>query len=161
MVNRRIKKVFKLVGMKNKGAYSNYESEVPMNAQRFMSRINEIKNHLGIEVSIFEPKKSGNHKEGHYYVGVLVEDKIEKVPSGMEYLEITGEFVSTRGSMNFVADLHASLLKWSKEQGFHPTQESYFIETYHPCEEGEEVEIYIPIIRSIETNNSKEGHIVI
>jgi hypothetical protein len=44
-MNRRINKVFQVVGMKNKGLFSNYGSEVPMNAQRFMSRIVEIKNH--------------------------------------------------------------------------------------------------------------------
>ncbi|RZT23667.1 GyrI-like domain-containing protein [Fictibacillus sp. BK138] len=145
-MNRRINKVFQVVGMKNKGIYSNFGSEVPKNAQRFMSRIDEIKNHLGIEVSLFEPKKGEDHKEGQYYVGVLVKDKTDEVPSGMEYIEISGEFVSTRGSMTVVSDLYNSLQKWSEEHGYYPTQQSYFIEMYHQVEEGEEVEIYLPII---------------
>ncbi|MFE1243450.1 GyrI-like domain-containing protein [Fictibacillus sp. NPDC058756] len=145
-MNRRINKVFQVVGMKNKGLYSNFGSEVPINAQRFMSRIDEIKNHLGVEVSLFEPKKGDDHKEGHYFVGVLVKDKIDEVPAGMEYIEISGEYVSTRGSMTDVSDLYTSLQKWSNEQGYYPTQKSYFIEMYHQVEEGEEVEIYLPII---------------
>jgi predicted transcriptional regulator YdeE len=159
-MNRRINKVFQVVGMKNKGVYSNFGRDVPMNAQRFMSRINEIKNHLGIEVSLFEPKKGEDHKEGHYYVGVLVKDKIDEVPSGMEYIEISGEYVSTRGSMTVVSDLYTSLQKWSKEHGYYPTQKSYFIEMYHQVEEGEEVEIYIPLISCIDNVTSKESQIV-
>ena len=159
-MNRRINKVFQVVAMRNKGVYSNFGSEVPKNAQNFMSRINEIKNQLGIEVSLFEPKRDENHKEGKYYVGVLVEGKLDEVPSGMEYLEISGEYVSTRGSMTVVSDLYTSLQKWSKEHGYHPTQESYFIEVYHPVEEGEEVEIYIPIISSNDNVASEEGHLI-
>ncbi|ANX13768.1 hypothetical protein ABE41_017295 [Fictibacillus arsenicus] len=157
-MNRRINKVFQVVGIKNKGLYSNFGSEVPINAQRFMSRIDEIKNHLGVEVSLFEPKKGEDHKEGHYFVGVLVKDKIDEVPAGMEYIEISGEYVSTRGSMTVVSDLYTSLQKWSKEQGYYPTQKSYFIEMYHQVEEGEEVEIYLPII--INYVMSKESQMV-
>ncbi|WP_226537473.1 GyrI-like domain-containing protein [Fictibacillus halophilus] len=159
-MNKRINKVFQVVGMKNKGLYSNFGSEVPKNAQRFMSRIDEIKNPLGIEVSLFEPKKGEDHKEGQYYVGVLVKDKIDEVPSGMEYIKISGEFVSTKGSMTVVSDLYTSLQKWSKEHGYHPTQESYFIEMYLPVEEGEEVEIYIPIISCSDNITNKESQIV-
>lgn len=159
-MNKRINKVFQVVGKKNKGLYSNLASEVPINAQGFMSRIDEIKNHLGVEVSLFEPKKGEDHKEGHYYVGVLVKGKMDEVPSGMEYIEISGEFVSTRGSMTVVSDLYTSLQKWSKEHGYHPTQESYFIEMYHPVEEGEEVEIYIPINSCIDNVTSKESQLV-
>lgn len=159
-MNRRINKVFKVVGMKNKGLFSNFESEVPMSAQRFMSRIDEIKNHFGIEVSLFEPKKGEDHKEGQYYVGVLVKDKIDEVPSGMEYIEISGEYVSTRGSITSISDLYTSLQKWSKEHEYHPTQETYFIEIYHPVEEGEEVEIYIPINSCIDNVTSKESQLV-
>jgi predicted transcriptional regulator YdeE len=89
-----------------------------------------------------------------------MKDKIDEVPPGMEYIEISGEYVSTRGSMTVVSDLYTSLQKWSKEHGYHPTQESYFIELYHPVEEGEEVEIYIPIISCIDNVTSIESQIV-
>ncbi|MEI5908978.1 GyrI-like domain-containing protein [Bacillus spongiae] len=142
---KKLERTFKLVGMKHKGEFKNYGNEVPMNAQKFMSRVDEISTHTGTEIALFEPKKGDAHLEGEYYVGIIVPDSITETPSEMEYIEVKDEFVVTRGSIMEVGKLHSKLGEWAKEQGYHNKQDSYIIETYHPVENGEEVEIYLPI----------------
>ncbi|WP_335485760.1 GyrI-like domain-containing protein [Bacillus sp. JJ1773] len=143
---KRVKKDFKVVAMKNRGAFANYGSEVPKLAQQFMSRAGEIQNHSKTEIALYEPKRDENHLEGYYYVGMVVYDALNEVPSGMEYIEISQEYVTTRGRINDVGDLHLQLNKWSDENGYQKNLGSYIIEIYHQIENDiEEVEIYIPI----------------
>lgn len=143
---KRVKKDFKIVGMKNSGNFSNFASEVPQFAQKFLSRANEIDNSSETEISLFEPKKDDNHQEGHYYVGLIVNKNIEKVPPGMEYIEQAQEYVTVRGKINNVGELHTQLSKWADEQGYKRNTDSYIVETYHPVENDlEDVEIYLPI----------------
>ncbi|WP_233260510.1 AraC family transcriptional regulator [Paenisporosarcina sp. OV554] len=111
-----VKKEFKVVGIKNRGAFANFGSEVPVLAQQFMSRTNEIQNSSDTEIALFEPKRGENHLEGNYYVGLNVVDKAKEVPSGMEYIEATQYYVTTRGKITDVEDLHMHLLKWADEK---------------------------------------------
>jgi predicted transcriptional regulator YdeE len=75
-----------------------------------------------------------------------VNDKIYEVPSGMEYIETNKSYVTTRGNLSKVGELHLNLLNWAKEQGYQRDPDSYIIETYHPIGNGvEEVQIYLPI----------------
>ncbi|WP_166000649.1 GyrI-like domain-containing protein [Bacillus sp. Cs-700] len=147
---KKLERTFKVVGMKHIGEFQNYGNEVPVNAQKFMSRVGEISNHA-TEIALYEPKKSEDQLEGEYYVGIIVHDSIMEVPSEMEYLEVKSEFVATRGKISDVGKLHSKLGEWAKEQGYHMKQDAYMIETYHSVENGEEVEIYLPI-----TNKLKE-----
>lgn len=143
---KRVKKDFKVVGMKNTGAFANYGSEVPKFAQQFMNKVSEIQNHSNTEIALYEPKRDEHHLEGYYYVGMIVPDALNEVPSGMEYIEISQEYVTIRGRITDVGDLHLQLIKWSDEHGYQKNFGSYIIETYHPIENNiEEVEIYIPI----------------
>ena len=65
----------------------------------------------------------------------------------MEYIEATQHYVTTRGKITDVEDLHIHLLKWADEKGLERDLESYIVETYHPIEtEVEEVAIYYQFI---------------
>ena len=141
-----IKKNFKVVGIKGNGAFENFSEEVPALARQVLSRSNEIANHLGIEVALFEPKRESAHLVGEYIVGLLVNDALSAVPDGMEFVEINQQFVSARDKISNISSLHSNLMKWGDEQGYTRNLESYIVETYHRIEEEEEeVQIYLPI----------------
>lgn len=143
---KSVKVEFKVVGIKGRGAFENLSIEVPKLAKQLISRSDEIQNHLGIEIALFEPKKGSDHLEGEYYVGLKVKDSLIEVPYGMDFIEIAHDYVSTRGKISNIGNLHSQLLRWTEEQGHTRNFESYIVETYHPVEEGEEeVQIYLPI----------------
>lgn len=143
---KSVKVEFNVVGIKGRGAFENLSIEVPKLAKQLISRSDEIQNHLGIEIALFEPKKGSDHHEGEYYVGLKVKDSLIEVPYGMDFIEIAQVYVSTRGKISNIGNLHSQLLRWTEEQGHTRNFESYIIETYHPVEEGEEeVQIYLPI----------------
>ncbi len=142
----KVKKQFKLVGLKGKGEFVHFGDEVPLLAKQLLSRSNEIQHATQTEIALFEPKKDEEHRIGHYYVGLIVRGNLNEVPSGMEYIETNKSFVTTRGNISNVRELHLNLLNWAEEQGYQRELNSYIIETYHPNEEREEdVEIYLPI----------------
>lgn len=143
---KTVKKTFRVVGIKGSGTFANFGTEVPKLAQQFLGRLDEIENHSGTEIALFEPKRDADHLEGYYYVGVMVNEPLNKIPVGMDYIETTHDYVTTRGSIKNIGNLHNILLKWSDDQGYKRDLESHIIETYHPLENGEEVvEIYLPI----------------
>ncbi|MFS0888792.1 GyrI-like domain-containing protein [Peribacillus frigoritolerans] len=141
-----VKKEFKLIGLKGSGEFVNFGNEVPLRAKQLLSRSNEILNSTENEIALFEPKKDEEHRIGHYYVGVIVREKLHEVPTGMDYIEINKSYITTRGNISNLGELHLNLLNWAEEQGYQRDLDSYIIETYHPMEEGgEEVQIYLPI----------------
>jgi predicted transcriptional regulator YdeE len=143
---KAVKKTFRVLGVKGSGAFANFGTEIPKLAQQFLGRLDEIKNHSGIEIALFEPKMDVDHLEGYFYVGVMVNGPLDKVPVGMDYIETTHDYVTTRSEMNNIGNVHNILLKWTNDQGYKRDLEAYIIETYHPMENGvEEVEIYLPI----------------
>ena len=143
---KKVDREFRVVGMKNTGNFADYGREVPLSAQKFMSRLSEVQNSEGTEIALFEPKKDENHLEGNYYVGVMVDDAKEAVPAGMEYIELAHEYVTARGKISRIGELHKDLLIWAKEEGYERDLEVYIVETYHPQENGEEeVEIFLPV----------------
>lgn len=142
----KVKKEFKIVGLRGSGEFVNFGTEVPLLAKQFLSRSNEISIPTETEIAVFEPKKDDDHRIGHYYVGFMVSEKLKEVPSGMDFIETNNSYASTRGNMSDLGELHLNLLKWAKHQGYERDLDSYIIETYHPMEEGEEeVQIYLPI----------------
>lgn len=144
---KSVKKNFKVVGLKGSGAFDNLGNEVPTLAKQLLSRSNEIQNHSGIEIALFEPKRDSNHIVGDYYVGLIVNDTFNEVPLGMDFIETTQHYVTTRGKISNIGNLHLHLLKWADEQGYTRNLDSYIVETYHPIEdEEEEIQIYLPII---------------
>jgi hypothetical protein len=143
---KKVKKEFKLVGLKGSGEFVNFGNEVPLLAKQLLSRSNEILNSTETEIALFEPKKNEEHRIGHYYVGLIVSEKLNEVPSGMDYIETVKSYVTTRGNISNLGVLHFNLLNWAEEQGYQRDLDSYIIETYHPMVEGEEeVQIYLPI----------------
>ncbi|MFD1779140.1 GyrI-like domain-containing protein [Fredinandcohnia salidurans] len=141
-----VQKEFKLVGIKGSGEFVNFGNEVPLLAKKLLSRSREIKDLTETEIALFEPKKDEDHKIGHYYVGLIVSEKSNDVPTGMEYIETTNHYITTRGNISKLGELHLNLLNWASEQGYKRDLNSYIIETYHPIGEGEEeVQIYLPI----------------
>lgn len=143
---KKVKKEFKLVGLKGSGEFVNFGNEVPLLAKQLLSRSNEILNSTETEIALFEPKKNEEHRIGHYYVGLVVSEKLNEVPSGMVFIEMVKSYVTTRGSISNLRVLHLNLLNWAEEQGYQRDLDSYIIETYHPMVEGEEeVQIYLPI----------------
>lgn len=146
MEYKKVKQAFKVVGMKGSGAFKNFDKEVPALAQQVLLRANEIPSRTEIEIAFYEPKKDENHLEGHYYIGLIVNNFINEVPAGMDYMEVEQHYVTTRGSITRIGELHSSLVEWANEQDYKRNLEDYIIETYHPIENGEEeVEIYLPI----------------
>lgn len=142
----KVKKEFKLVGLRGSGEFVNFGNEVPLLAKQVLSRANEILNPTETEIALFEPKRDEEHIIGHYFVGLIVNERSSKVPTGMDYIEASKSYVTTRGNITNLEDLHVNILKWSKEQGYQRDLDSYIVETYHPIGEGEEeVQIYLPI----------------
>ena len=143
---KKVKKIFRVVGIKGSGTFADFGTEVPKLAQQFLTRVDEVENNSGTEIALFEPKKDVNHLEGHYYVGVLVNENLKEVPVGMNYFETAQSYVTTRGKIINIDHLHKQLLKWAVEQGYERDLESHIVEIYHPIENSdEEVEIYLPI----------------
>ncbi|WP_099364207.1 GyrI-like domain-containing protein [Fredinandcohnia onubensis] len=141
-----VDKEFKLVGLKGSGEFVNFGNEVPLLAKKLLSRSNEIQNRTDTEIALFEPKKDEDHKIGHYYVGLIVSEKSNDLPTGMDYIETTNRYITTRGNISKLGELHLNLLNWAAEQGYQRDLNSYIIETYHPMgETEEEVQIYLPI----------------
>jgi predicted transcriptional regulator YdeE len=141
-----VKKEFRLVGLKGSGEFVNYGHEVPLLAKNLLSRSYEILDPTETEIALFEPKKDEEHRIGHYYVGLIVNEKLNEVPTGMEYIETNKSYITTRGSISKLEELHSNLLDWAEEQGYQRDLDSYIIDTYHPIGEGdEEVQIYLPI----------------
>ena len=137
---------FKLVGLKGIGEFVNFGHEVPLLAKQLLSRSNEILTPTETEVALFEPKKDERHKVGHYYVGLMVSEKLYEVPAGMDYIETNNSYITTRGNISQLGELHLNLLNWAVKEGYQRDLDSYIVETYHPIEEGEEeVQIYLPI----------------
>jgi len=142
-----VKKSFQVVGIKGTGLYANFGIEVPGLAQQLLSRLGEIEIHSGTEIALFEPKRDEDHIEGEYFVGVIVNEALKDVPVGMEYIEIAQSYVTTKGNINQLANLHNNLLTWVGEHGFKKDIAALIVETYLPMENGEEeVEIYLPVL---------------
>ncbi|MYL70626.1 AraC family transcriptional regulator [Halobacillus litoralis] len=139
---------FRIVGIKGHGAFENFATEVPEFARQLLHRTREIEHHTNIEIALFEPKWGDDHLEGHYYVGILVRDKPSHVPKGMEYLEVSGTYVSAKGSIDHVDLLYEEVGQCRAEQNLTRDWLSYIVETYHPMENGEEVEVFLPVIGS-------------
>ena len=146
MTFKMIKKEFKMVGLKGSGEYANFGTEVPLLAKQLISRSSEIDYPTESEIALYEPKKSGDHTTGNFFVGLIVRERVKKIPTGMDYLETKNHYITTRGNIMELDKLHENLLHWGTVQGYKRDLDSYIIETYHPVSEGEEVEIYLPII---------------
>ena len=142
-----VEKEFILFQRKGIGGDVNFGNEVPLLAKQLLSRSNEILNPIETEIALFEPKKDEGHKVGHYYVGLIVSEKLYEVPTGMDYIETTNKsYITTRGNISNLGELHLNLLNWAVKQGYQRDLDSYIVETYHPIGEGEEeVQIYLPI----------------
>jgi predicted transcriptional regulator YdeE len=142
----KMKKTFRIVGLKGEGAFTDFSTEVPKRAKQFLERLHEIKADPGSEIALYEPKRNADHLEGIYYVGIMVNKSPAEVPLGMEYIEMDEEFVTAKGNVHHIAELHNDLVKWMDNQGYKRKPESYIVETYHPLEnDEEEVAVYLPI----------------
>jgi len=111
---KQVKKIFRVVGIKGGGAFANLDTEVPKLAQQFLTRLDEVENHSGTEIALFEPKRDANHLEGHYFVGIIVNESLKEVPDGMDYIESAQAYVTTRGKIHKIDKLHNQLLKWGR-----------------------------------------------
>jgi predicted transcriptional regulator YdeE len=143
---KKVRRSFRVAGIKGRGAFADFGTEVPKLAQQFLNRLDEIEMSSVSEIALFEPKRDVNHLEGNYLVGVVLKEPLTEVPNGMEYIEIDQNYVTTRGSMINIGTLHNHLLNWTEEQGLKRDLESSIVETYHSMDHGEEeVVIYLPI----------------
>jgi predicted transcriptional regulator YdeE len=143
---KKVQKNFRVVGIKGRGGFVDFATEVPKLAQQFLKRLDEIDNCSVTEIALFEPKKDQNHLEGNYLVGVMIKEPLTEVPIGMDYIETDQDYVTTRGNILNIGSLHNHLLNWTEDQGYKRNLEAYIVETYHSMDNGEEeVEIYLPI----------------
>jgi predicted transcriptional regulator YdeE len=144
---KKVKKNFRVVGIKGSGAFVDFDIEVPKLAQQFLNRLDEIEVNSVTEIALFEPKRDENHLDGNYLVGLELKEPLTEVPIGMDYIETDQDYVTIRGSIINIGNLHNHLMKWTEEQGFERNLESYIVETYHSMNHGEEeVEIYLPVL---------------
>ncbi|MFC4408989.1 effector binding domain-containing protein [Chungangia koreensis] len=143
----KVNKSFKAIGVKGYGKYEDFEDLVPKTAREFLMRREEFLNAADTEIALYEPKKDAGHIEGQFFVGLIVNETPEVIPSQMEYIEESGGYVTTRGNIKEISSLHQRLTKWSEESGYERDTGAFIVETYHPLPNGEEeVEIYWPII---------------
>ncbi len=142
---KSVKQNFKVVALKGNGAYAHLGEEVPLLAKQLLSRSNEIEDHLGVEIALFEPKRNRAHQEGEYFVGLIVNKRLKEVPTGMDFIEMDQQYITARGKISSISTLHSDLIKWADEQGYKRNLDSYIVETYHPKADEEEVQIYLPI----------------
>lgn len=154
MKGRMVKRTFRLVGIKGKGAFEEFGAIVPGVAREVMSRSGEIGPAAVTEIAIFEPKKSVDQPEGEFCVGLMVEGPARNVPLGMSYCEIEGDYATARGKMEGLNQLHTDLLSWAACNGHQMDTEKRIIEVYCPADSGEEVEIFLPMLVSRANNRS-------
>ncbi|MFT9598342.1 GyrI-like domain-containing protein [Mesobacillus sp.] len=135
---------FKVIAVKHRGLYKDFAELVPKAAHQFLQRVPNL---AGTEVTVYEPKASESHTEGTFYVGLLVNNALDTLPEGAEFLDIQHSYGMIRGKGTGMGSLYKMLDQWVDEQGYaRDTLENYILETYHPVENDvEEVEIYIPI----------------
>ncbi|WP_299745680.1 GyrI-like domain-containing protein [uncultured Rossellomorea sp.] len=142
----KMKKTFRVVGLKGEGAFTDFNTEVPKLARQFLERLHEIEAEQGPEIALYEPKRASDHLEGIYYVGIMVGESFTNVPVGMEYIELEEEYVTAKGKIHHIGKLHSELVQWMDDRGYNRKSDSYIVETYHPLENGEEdVAVYLPI----------------
>ncbi|WHX24576.1 effector binding domain-containing protein [Virgibacillus halodenitrificans] len=143
---RKVNEIFRVVGIKGSGVYTNLDTEVPKLARELLTRLDEVENHSGTEIALFEPKRDAKHLEGHYYVGIIVNEPLKNIPVGMDYIETSQTYLTTKGKIINIDSLYRYLSKWAYDKGYKRNLESYIVETYHPMDNGEEeVVIYFPI----------------
>ncbi|WP_201712828.1 AraC family transcriptional regulator [Rossellomorea arthrocnemi] len=144
MKGEKVKKTFKVIGMKGEGAFTDFMTEVPKLAKLFLERLHEVEIIPGTEIALYEPKKDTDHLEGTFFVGTIVGESLSHIPDGVEFIEVEEEYVTAKGQ--HIGELHKNLLIWMDEQGYKRKLEAYIVETYHPQENGEEeVMVHLPI----------------
>lgn len=143
-----VEKTFMVVGEKNRGLFKEYAEAVPKAAQLFLNRESEIPFSSGIEVTVYEQPKQQNQLEGTFYVGVLVNEKVSDLPTGMEYIEAEHRYAMTTGKVSEMSNIYSNLDKWIVENNYqHSSPNNYIIEVYDQVENDvENVEVYIPIV---------------
>lgn len=142
-----VTKEFKVVGMRNKGLFDDYADLVPRAAHQFLQNAHRIQHNTGIEVTVYEPKAHESHAEGTFYVGLLVNEQMDTLPEGMEYLHLQHSYAVIKGKGNQISSLYSTLDRWIEDEGYErDTAEHNIVEVYHPVENDvEEVEIHIPL----------------
>jgi predicted transcriptional regulator YdeE len=144
VMGEKRKEAFRVVGLKGKGDFANFSTEVPRLAKQFLERVDELQAVTGPEVALYEPKRDSDHVEGVYYTGVMVDEPLVNLPEGMTYIELDEEYAIGKGQD--IENLHRDLMKWMDDRGYQRKMEAYIVETYHPMEDsGEEVVVYLPI----------------
>ncbi|TFE00787.1 GyrI-like domain-containing protein [Jeotgalibacillus sp. R-1-5s-1] len=142
-MSEKVQREFLFVGVMHEDTYDSLAEKVPLNAQNFMSRLDEIPAKMTAEAAFFEPAEEGKEK-GTYFVGVLVEDKPEKLPDDMEFLTVNGLYGKTAGPITSISSLHQELAQWLKSREL-SRDDDWIIECYHPAGDDEIVEIYLPV----------------
>ncbi|MBS8263687.1 AraC family transcriptional regulator [Mesobacillus boroniphilus] len=139
-----VRREFKVIAEKHRGLYQDFAKLVPKAAHQFLQRASNLE---GTEVTVYEPKASESHTEGTFYVGFLVNDELDTLPEGAEFLDIQHAYGMIRGKGTEMGNLYSTLDQWIDEEGYaRDTLKNFILETYHPVENDvEEVEIFIPI----------------
>lgn len=143
MEARAISRTFNVVGIRHQGSFSDYGSIVPAAAQQFLARAEQVTTGTGIEVSLYEPKRGADHREGFFYTGILVSAKPAELPDGMEYIELTSTYATVRGEEREMGDLYSFLERWIQEQGLvKDWPDALLVELFDGTGQ---VEIYLPL----------------
>jgi predicted transcriptional regulator YdeE len=140
-------KEFKAAVLKKRGLFKDYPVLVPYAAKQFLSIIGSMSCSTGIEVSIYEIQKHPDQAEGIFFAGVLVNEKPDFLPEGVEYLHLQQQYAMTKGLVTEISSLYGELDLWIESQGYqHDIPDHYMVEVYYPLDDDvEEVEIYIPV----------------
>jgi predicted transcriptional regulator YdeE len=155
MTDKTVNRQFRLVGIRSKGAFSEFGTIVPNVSREVMARSGEIESSSGREIAVFEPKRSEDQLQGEFIAGLVVDKPVRHVPAGMLYMELEGDYATARGNIEALKHLHADLLECTTGHGGQIDQEEYIVEIYIPTDNGEDVEIYLPLLSS--KNRSRPG----
>ncbi|WP_234998436.1 hypothetical protein [Salirhabdus sp. Marseille-P4669] len=51
------------------------------------------------------------------------------VPAGMEYMELNQRYITTRGNISKLEELHLNLVDWAEGKGYRRDLDSYIVES--------------------------------
>ncbi|QTD40027.1 hypothetical protein [Sporosarcina sp. Te-1] len=116
-----------MVGTKYVAAFSEYAAIIPGKVGTFSHRKAEIPNVTNDSIIVYEPKTGDDHKIGYFYIGFITEGPVDRIPSGMDYLQVEGSFavLETEFDVTKMGEYYSVLVKWLYAEGYqeHPTDQ--------------------------------------
>lgn len=144
---------FHVVGYKYTGRFDQYEKLVGQAFQELKSKLDKIPSRTDTTVALYEPKRGSEHIEGYFYVGVVVDEKPEKLPDGSEHIYVEGTYAGAIGQIKNMGKIYDFVGRWIRDNGYKQIwPDTLFVERYEfpiPRDQltlEEKVEVLLPIV---------------